>query len=48
LAGLAGGQLHLKIRQSLCKLSSIVLEGGCLLLDKVPGRINAGLINEEF
>jgi hypothetical protein len=48
LAGLAGGQLHLKIRQSLFKLSSIVLERGRLLLDKVPGWINAGLINEEF
>src|SRR5260370_3526106 len=48
LAGLAGGQLHLKIRQSLFKLSSIVLERGCLLLHNVPRWIKARLINDEF
>src|SRR6267378_7728827 len=48
LAGLAGGQLHLKIRQSLFKLSSIVLERGCFLLDEMPGWVYAGLIDEKF
>src|SRR4029077_10000579 len=48
VAGLAGGQLHLKICQCLFESSSIVLERGCLFFDKMPGRVNTGLINEKF
>jgi hypothetical protein len=47
LSSLPGGQFHLKVHQCLFKSSSVIFERRRFFFDKVPGRVDAGLIDEK-